>query len=441
MTKYQLLRSNKQSGPYTAEELKTMGLKPFDLIWVEGKSFAWLYPSEIDELKEIAPAVDVPVAAKVNTVAEAPASPAPLETISTAHVYAIKPRENESRVQTISIPSGEPPTRDPAPRIIVEEEHLPVGESNNNEIKAEDKAADVPKEEKKGEVKELYIVHPQRKGEDAKPEDSAKPKDQQADVRRPEPVQAEKKFSDRFRAVEEKRLEVKEMFPARPRRRRDLTDTLMFGFLAIALLVTGYLIGRYYSTTKDKNAQTADSPAQQQAAPVETPKEEVNDASQAQLNSESVTPAKPKPVVRQAKKEKKTEEAVAAAAEQQTKKDNAAAEDQKQKEVADKEQAKASARATVYQDVRVKANDYKKVFLGGISDLKITVNNGSRFVLDDVVVEVSYLKNNKEVFKTESLHFQSLLPGAEATVVAPDSKRGTAVSYRVQSVKSKDLGM
>jgi len=123
-----------------------MGLKPFDLIWVEGKSFAWLYPSEIDELKEIAPAVDVPVAAKVNTVAEAPASPAPLETISTAHVYAIKPRENESRVQTISIPSGEPPTRDPAPRIIVEEEHLPVGESNNNEIKAEDKAADVPKE-------------------------------------------------------------------------------------------------------------------------------------------------------------------------------------------------------------------------------------------------------------------------------------------------------
>jgi len=115
-----------------------MGLKPFDLIWVEGKSFAWLYPSEIDELKEIAPAVDVPVAAKVNTVAEAPASPAPLETISTAHVYAIKPRENESRVQTISIPSGEPPTRDPAPRIIVEEEHLPVGESNNNEIKAED---------------------------------------------------------------------------------------------------------------------------------------------------------------------------------------------------------------------------------------------------------------------------------------------------------------
>ena len=46
-----LLRNNRQTGPYSFEELVQMGLKPFDLIWVEGKSFGWSYPAEIEQLK------------------------------------------------------------------------------------------------------------------------------------------------------------------------------------------------------------------------------------------------------------------------------------------------------------------------------------------------------------------------------------------------------
>ncbi len=55
---YRLLRSNKETGPYTSEELIEMGLKPYDLIWVDGKSAAWRYPSEINELKSFAPVVE-----------------------------------------------------------------------------------------------------------------------------------------------------------------------------------------------------------------------------------------------------------------------------------------------------------------------------------------------------------------------------------------------
>jgi len=58
MNKYLLLRDNKQSGPYTADELATKGLKAYDLIWQEGKSAAWRYPSEINELKSFAPVVE-----------------------------------------------------------------------------------------------------------------------------------------------------------------------------------------------------------------------------------------------------------------------------------------------------------------------------------------------------------------------------------------------
>ena len=48
---YLLLRNNKQTGPYSLQELLQQGLKPQDLIWVEGQSAGWSYPTEINTLK------------------------------------------------------------------------------------------------------------------------------------------------------------------------------------------------------------------------------------------------------------------------------------------------------------------------------------------------------------------------------------------------------
>ncbi|MGN6495238.1 MAG: hypothetical protein ACTHLE_24840 [Agriterribacter sp.] len=58
MKEYLLLRNNAQSGPYTLDELRVMGLRAYDLVWVENKSFSWKYPSEISELAAFAPALD-----------------------------------------------------------------------------------------------------------------------------------------------------------------------------------------------------------------------------------------------------------------------------------------------------------------------------------------------------------------------------------------------
>ena len=58
MKQYRLLRSNKESGPYTADELIGLGLKPYDLVWMDGKSAAWRYPSEMQEFKALVPAVE-----------------------------------------------------------------------------------------------------------------------------------------------------------------------------------------------------------------------------------------------------------------------------------------------------------------------------------------------------------------------------------------------
>lgn len=55
MTQYRLLRDNKETGPYSTEELLKKGLKAYDLVWVEGKSASWRYPSEIPDLRAFAP--------------------------------------------------------------------------------------------------------------------------------------------------------------------------------------------------------------------------------------------------------------------------------------------------------------------------------------------------------------------------------------------------
>lgn len=57
---YLLLRNNQQSGPYSLEEILQLNLKPFDLVWMEGRSAAWRYPGEIESLRPYVPEAPQP---------------------------------------------------------------------------------------------------------------------------------------------------------------------------------------------------------------------------------------------------------------------------------------------------------------------------------------------------------------------------------------------
>jgi hypothetical protein len=48
---YRILRNNKEQGPYSLDELVQLSLKPNDLIWIDGRSAGWRYPTEIEALK------------------------------------------------------------------------------------------------------------------------------------------------------------------------------------------------------------------------------------------------------------------------------------------------------------------------------------------------------------------------------------------------------
>lgn len=66
MKMYFLLRENKETGPYSLDELKSQKLRQLDLIWTEGESIIWKYPSEIKEFQSYVPAVKESLGTLVN---------------------------------------------------------------------------------------------------------------------------------------------------------------------------------------------------------------------------------------------------------------------------------------------------------------------------------------------------------------------------------------
>src|SRR6185312_4194543 len=132
---YLLLRNNKQSGPYSFDELKNMGLKAYDLVWLEGKSAAWRYPSEIDELREFAPAVEEQ---PFDRFFKRPGQSAPAVAAGSHGSQIATGPAGESvltgkRIIYVNLPAGRPasmPLRDtPVREVPVEKQRVPAAEA------------------------------------------------------------------------------------------------------------------------------------------------------------------------------------------------------------------------------------------------------------------------------------------------------------------------
>lgn len=86
-------------------------------------------------------------------------------------------------------------------------------------------------------------------------------------------------------------------------------------------------------------------------------------------------------------------------------------------------------------------NAYTYSLIGGIENLQITVNNKSKYSVDELKVRVDYIKANGGLYKTEVLDFTSIPPTSSQTLRAPDSNRGISVEYKIISVTSTELGL
>lgn len=103
--------------------------------------------------------------------------------------------------------------------------------------------------------------------------------------------------------------------------------------------------------------------------------------------------------------------------------------------------AKTDIRNNINSYVRASGSAYKVDVFGGISDLRVTVSNTSGYLLDNVRVQVSYIKANGEIWKNEYVDFPYLQANNQMTMDAPNSTRGTGVSIKIIRIRSAALGM
>ncbi|RAJ10823.1 hypothetical protein LX64_00430 [Chitinophaga skermanii] len=91
------------------------------------------------------------------------------------------------------------------------------------------------------------------------------------------------------------------------------------------------------------------------------------------------------------------------------------------------------------QFISINSNDYRTGLFGGIKNLKITVGNQTDYQLDNVVVEVQYLRSNGDQFKTESYTLRNVQPRSNGAIEAAGSRKGMKVKIRFVSITSQNM--
>jgi hypothetical protein len=436
MSKYLLLRSNKQSGPFSLEEIQAMELKAYDLIWIEGKSAAWRYPSEIDELKSFAKVIE-----------EQPYD----------RFFKKPSAENQLSHSGFQYTSHEKDTRDGI-----------IRRENTIRAQAQSVYVNMPGVKRESPEKEIPAKEPDRRIYSGEPANAAfatkeslpaLPDAFKTSMTERDAV-LEEKFSQPLDEIKKEYVE-KLLHRNGSRSRRRNTRPLVLGFGVAALLGCGILIGLLISKRGNNSSQKdlvrelamSDQPGDDRTKtiPVYSPSaqpEKRNDnaqLNQAAITSQMVQADKDQSVVARKKTKVPRQKPVDSFAPAQittSSTDSAAL--VSQHEAARKTEAQLAKEAikdNIINYIFLSGNKYTVGTFGGISDLQITVSNRSAYPMDLVVVEVQYVQSNKKIFKTENLYFHNLGAGVAIMEEAPKSSRGIKVQYRIALINSKELGL
>jgi hypothetical protein len=503
MTSYLLLRNNKESGPYSLNDLVSLGLKPYDLVWANGKSAAWRYPSELPELREFAP----------------PVEEQPFDR------FFKKPQEEVVVGQSAMRQSAveQSTVRQPAVRQSVAEQSairqsaVPVVE----ETRSTPQTAFTPK-------KSVFVTMPGQK-QAAQPAAYKEPAHQQPAYQQYQPKVAETltepdyltktiTITENPVVVETKYSqpldEIKEMYvkTLQDRKQRIATRAVLIASLKkvaviLAIVGSGVVIGFFLKSNGSNNqvagTQTpvsASQPLQQQSLTPETntnitdpaestssqPAESFNQPAgeptreqiqedikriplvkketapavidvQEEPEAEKIIPKEKKEVIQPKQKEKEitfgepspgveVNERTGERIRKTRSTTNTTASAPNQEE--DKSEANpptntsrpkaVMANKNLSKLVAVTTNEYQRVAFGGIRNLQLTVTNDSKYVLDNVLVELAYLKPSEQPLRIDMIPFRNISPGGAMTIRIPDTNRGIKISYRIVSILSKE---
>lgn len=441
MASYLLLRDNKESGPFTLEDLLSFGLKPYDLIWVQGKSAAWRYPSEVEELKSFAPAVE-----------EQPFD----------RFYK---KNSEEKKEELTPAVNEYSRNTP----IAKEDPPAINEEYNRYIpaaKKEEEIKFVPK-------KSVFVTLPDQKPVELKKNilpPAQEPLPAPTISITENPAAAEIKYSQPLD-------EIKEMYVKTLLQRKDkqakksilinlLKKVAVFGGLVVLGILAGFII-KSKSGKGDKaveqmlqaspvvannqvNESTAeplqedesviDPPVQKNQKDEQEPPKKSDESRQLGKEPTTVRIRKETMLIVPKEREEFPERQVApqpAEVNPVTGERNRNVRNNNSVSGTEEKAVMKPGKNSLHDLVSVASNDYKRVAFGGIRNLYLTVTNNSKYELDNVIVELQYLKPSEEPLRTENIKFKSIAPNRSATIRVPDTNRGIKVSYKIINIDSK----
>ena len=392
MNSYILLRNNKESSSLSLGDLKKIGLKSSDLIWVECQSAGWRNPHEIAELKVLVSEANNSSAVIENKEAFATSK----ESVEIA---------SEKKLVHVELPA------EPAP-VKKQEELAPLKESESTVLEKyaglaslvkpaiEESSAGISTKYSRplDEIKEMYVKNMVQQGH---------PRKGIVEIRLPK----------EFKKVA----------------------------LYTGLVVAGAAI-MFFITKTGKQATVAQQSMEQPLSPrmaVDTSAEQINISPQTDMQQDNfpVEEASSYPP-----EEKKSTVPVKRPA-TDTKTDDNVADHTTTKATIEKNRPavneavpqKTLPAENISSLLSINPNNYIVGSFGGIRNLEMTLQNDSKYLLDKVIVELRYLNPEGVILKTENIHFQSVQPGGKETVTVKKSKRGVKIAYKITKIESKDI--
>jgi hypothetical protein len=442
MDTYLLLRSNKQSGPYSLQQLVSLGLKPYDLVWLEGKSAAWRYPSEVEGLKAYSPATEEqPYDRFYKKPEEKPQEkinkPAQLQ----QETY-ILPKE-----ETYVLPvENKTVTTSRKVFVAMPENHLPKKQSQPVVVKTAPIVEEKPiaVEEKKVESKPLYTTP------ETLPKEPVLPKQEPVIKAYPVSLNEEPILNEKYsESLDDIKKRYTETYLSRKKRSKwtsTHTSVLqVFGGAIVFCLIVVVIYRNFANEDKTQSKTTM----------IQPDKRSINTGATT-TTSTVIPPIIPEANISSTKKPKTKKEDTNIPAESLVtnsgqQKNNEVIKENENEIAAVEKKAVMLPKATeekpletkpktrpvnINKLVNVQANNYKQRAFGGVMNLELTVNNDSKFELDKVIVELQYLKPSEQPIKTEKIVFSSIEANGSKTLKIPDYLRGVKVAYRVMEIES-----
>ncbi len=424
MTYYRLLRDNKESGPYSEEDLIAKGFKPYDLLWVEGKSAGWRYPSEIPSFKNIAPAIE-----------EQPYD----------RFYKKQPAQKLFSEERTSHPSFSNITNKVSDNLPTAPSSLPVAERNYQPLPGRHIHVTLPS----GNTVNLTTLVTKKENKELKEPTSFKNTPALQPVNAPVSKQPDADAAHSFAITNNEPVFINK--PASSSASSLSWGLIAAAFIGIATLVgLGVMIG--LSINRDKSDLAFNeailNKSKQSSLPRTTRTDQANPTTGNVLPETTNTGSEATAHRSPAATKELVQNAVVQSNIVNDNPDTKATSKLPVEKVVTDQQASAHSNEKVLPakpapvnleaQIVLTPNNFKTGAFGGISGLQYTLVNSSQYSIASVEVEIDYVQANSKIYKTEKLLFKDIAAGARVTVEAPSSSRGVKMISRIVKINAKD---